>query len=318
MYVLYYTVIYSELQEVFLMIVSKYKIFLKVVELGSLTKAAQQLGYTQSAVSHAINALEGEINLRLITRNRAGVRLTQDGERLLPLAKKIVEATDEFGEAVNAIHGLEAGSVRIGAFTSVAVHWLPSMIKQYQEQHPNIELSMLTGDYHDISQWFADGSIDAGFVTKKTSIEGCEYIPLCEDKLLAVMPKNHRLSGKRIISAADLAGEPFISLLENSAQDARGVLEDAGIKVDVRFTTKDDYAIIAMVEQGLGVSIMPELLLEGHSDGICVAEIEGGKKRSIGLAVSSAGASSPSVQSFAQFVRQWVSGKYGAASDCEQ
>jgi len=292
------------------MIVSKYKIFMKVVELGSLTKAAQQLGYTQSAVSHAINALESEINLRLITRNRAGVRLTQDGERLLPFMRKIVEATDAFADAVTAIHGLEAGSVRIGAFTSVAVHWLPGMIKQYQELHPNIELSMLNGDYHDISQWFANGSIDIGFVTKETSIDGCDYIPLCEDKLLAVLPKNHRLAGRKIISAVDLAGEPFISLLENSDQDARGVLADAGIKVDVKFTTKDDYAVIAMVEQGLGVSIMPELLLEGHSEGICVAEIEGGKKRTIGLAVSAAGYSSPSVQSFAQFVQQWVSGKY--------
>lgn len=292
------------------MIVSKYKIFLKVIELGSLTKAADQLGYTQSAVSHAINALESETGLRLITRNRAGVRLTSDGERLLPFAQRIVEATDCFAEAVAAIHGLEAGSVRIGAFTSVAVHWLPGMIKQYQTEHPNIELAMLNGDYHDISQWFADGSIDVGFVTKETKINGCEYIPLKEDKLLAVLPKNHRLAGRSVISAADLAGEPFISLLENSAQDARGVLEDAGIKVNVKFTTKDDYAIIAMVEQGLGVSIMPELLLEGHSDGICVAEIEGGRKRTIGLAISSVGASSPSVQSFAEFVQQWVSGKY--------
>lgn len=292
------------------MIVSKYKIFLKVIELGGLTKAAEQLGYTQSAVSHAINALESETGLRLITRSRAGVRLTPDGERLMPYAQKIVDAKDAFAEAVAAIHGLETGCVRIGAFTSVAVHWLPGMIKQYQAEYPNIELSMLNGDYHDISQWFADGSIDIGFVTKETNISGYEYIPLREDKLLAVLPKNHRLAGADIISAADLAGEPFISLLENSDQDARGVLENAGIKVDVKFTTKDDYAIIAMVEQGLGVSIMPELLLEGHSDGICVAEIEGGRKRTIGLAVSSAGASSPCVQSFARFVQSWVSGKY--------
>ncbi len=292
------------------MTVSKYKIFVKVVELGSLTKAAEQFGYTQSAVSHAINALESETKLRLITRSRSGVRLTPDGERLMPYARRIADAMDDFGRAVSSIYGLEYGSVRIGAFTSVAVHWLPSMIKQYREDYPNIELSMLNGDYHDIAQWLSEGSIDIGFVTQQTSIPGCDYIPLIEDRLLAVLPKNHHLTGRKIISASELDGEPFISLLENSDQDARGVLEQARVKVDVKFTTKDDYAIIAMVEQGLGISIMPELLLEGHSDGICAVPIDGGQKRTIGIAISSAAADSPCVQSFTQYIQHWIKEKY--------
>ena len=113
-----------------------------------------------------------------------------------------------------------------------------------------------------------------------------------------------------MISVTELEGEPFISLLEASDQDARSVLEQAGVRVDVKFTTKDDYAIIAMVAQGLGVSILPELLLEGHPE-VCTVPIEGGKKRTIGLAVSPAAQRSPSVQSFLEYAQKWVKERYG-------
>ena len=292
------------------MIASKYIIFAKVIELGSFTRAAEALGCTQSAVSHAINALEAETSLKLIMRSRAGVRPTADGERLMPSILSIVNATERFEDAVNAIHGLEVGRVRVGAFTSVAVHWLPSMIKEYQQVHPHIDFGLENGDYHDIAEWLAADRIDMGFVTLPSSIQNCEFTPLTEDRLLAVLPKNHPLAKLQRIPTAAIAKEPFISLLENSDHDARSVLERAGVKANIKFTTKDDYAIIAMVEQGLGVSIMPELLLKGHTDNVCVREIEGGMTRTIGLAVSSASGISPSVQSFAEHIRRWIKERY--------
>lgn len=292
------------------MAASKYEIFLKVVELGSLTKAASALGCTQSAVSHSLNALESEANLRLLHRSRAGVSLTSDGQQLLPSIQKIVDALSQYERALDAIHGLETGCVRIGAFTSVAVHWLPGVIKTYRKDHPHTEIKMLNGDYHDITQWFAEGSIDIGFVNGDSCPPGGQYIPLTEDRLLLVLPQNHRLAGRESVSAADIAGEPFISLLESSNQDARNVLEQAGVQVDVKFTTKDDYAIIAMVEQGLGISIMPELLLKGHSAGICAVPLKGGQTRTIGLAIASHSLSSPSVQCFSQYVQHWVEENY--------
>jgi len=291
------------------MSISKYEILVKTVELGSLTAAAKLLGCTQSAASHAINALESEINLRLINRSRNGVSLTPDGRQLFPAIRGIVEAKDRFRDALAALQGGDTGCVRIGSFTSVAVHWLPGMIKSFCTTHPKIELKMLNGDYHDIAEWFCKDTIDVGFVTEKTNLPGCEYIPLKEDRLLAVLSKDHPLAGRDMISVTELEGEPFISLLESSDQDARSVLEQAGVHVDVKFTTKDDYAIIAMVAQGLGVSILPELLLEGHPE-VCTVPIEGGKKRTIGLAISPGGTTSPSTQSFAQHVKAWVRERY--------
>ena len=291
------------------MSISKYEILVKTVELGSLTAAAKLLGCTQSAASHAINALESESNLRIINRNRNGVSLTPDGQLLYPAIRDIVEAKGRFNELLAALQGGDTGCVRIGSFTSVAVHWLPGMIKTFCTAYPKIELQMLSGDYHDIAEWFSKDTIDVGFVTEKTNLAGCEYIPLKEDRLLAVLSKDHPLAGRDVISVTELENEPFISLLEASDQDARSVLEQAGITVDVKFTTKDDYAIIAMVAQGLGISILPELLLEGHPE-VCTVPIEGGKKRTIGLAISPAGLISPSVQSFAQHVKNWVWERY--------
>lgn len=288
------------------MVASKYAVFAKVVELKSFTRAAEALSCTQSAVSHAINALEAETGLKLLVRSRAGVAPTPEGTKLLPTIHAIVTATARFEESVAAIHSLETGLVRIGAFTSVAVHWLPGIIKEYQQAHPNIEFGLLNGDYYDIAQWFADGSIDMGFVTLPTDIAGCECTPLMEDRLLAVLPRNHKLAKCERVPAAQIADEPFISLLENSDHDARSVLEQAGVKANIKFTTKDDYAIIAMVEQGLGVSIMPELLLKGRTEKVRITEIEGGMKRTIGLAVAQASKNSPCVQSFAAHIGAWV------------
>ena len=285
---------------------SKYKIILSVVELGSLTRAAEKCGVTQSAVSHALHALESEAGFPLIIRNRSGVRLTPEGEKLLPAIQRIVQALDSYHTQAQSLRSSEGGCIRIGAFTSVAVHWLPRIIKEYQAQHPAVDFRMLGGDYHDIAQGFANGSIDVGFVTPEMNIPAMETLPLTEDRLLAVLPKDHPLAGQQRIPAALLANEPFISLMENSNQDARGVLEAAGVQVEVKYTAKDDYAILAMVEAGLGVSIMPELLLEGHSGGIATVEIEGAQKRTIGLAVSAAGKGNPCVEDFARFVQQWV------------
>jgi len=170
------------------MTASKYAIFAKAIELGSFTGAAKALGCTQSGVSHAINSFEEELGLKLILRSRAGLKLTADGERILPAVKAILSASKELESTVAAIRGLELGCVRIGAFTSVAVHWLPGMIKSFEQLHPHIEFELLNGDYHDITQWFADGSIDLGFVTLPTEITGCGFVPLMNDRLMAVLP----------------------------------------------------------------------------------------------------------------------------------
>lgn len=288
---------------------SRYEVFCKVVELGSLTQAAEVLGYTQPGISHIISAMEEEFGFPLLIRSRSGVRPTADGERVLPIIRRILSGTEQLTQVVSAVKGLDAGTVRIGTFTSVAVHWLPGMIKEFQTLYPHIEFSLWGGDYHDIEQWLADASVDLSFVTLPLGGAlgaSCTAIPLHEDRLLAVLPPEHPLAHLEAFPLEQIERNPFIGLLENSDHDVRRAVRAAGVRPNIRFSIKDDYAVIAMIEQGLGISIMPELLLKGRSQNVRVIPLENHPTRLIGLAFAAGVQASPYASRFAQFVQQWV------------
>ncbi|HIT30553.1 MAG TPA: LysR family transcriptional regulator [Candidatus Scatomorpha stercoravium] len=289
--------------------VNKYEAFLKAAELGSLTRAAVELGVTQSAVSHMIGALEEELGFSLLKRGRSGARATAEGERVLPAIRGMLNSREQLEQTAAAIRGLDCGTVRIGTFTSVAVHWLPGMIKRFQADYPNVELKLMNGDYHDVEQWLADGSCDLGFIALPTKQRG-KVTALLEDRLLAVVPKDHRLASLPRFPIKEVEHEPFISLLETSDHDARRALDAAGVTPNIRYTTKDDYAIIAMVEQGLGVSIMPELLLSGRNDNVRIMELTPPASRVIGLCLPDADRAGPATTRFAQCVSDWVREHY--------
>ncbi len=284
---------------------SRWETLMAVVEQESLTRAAQVLGCTQSAVSHSMEALEEELGFAVLKRGRAGVKLTAEGERLLPAVRGLLNSAEQLEQVAASIRGLEAGTVRIGAFTSVAVHWLPGVLKEFQADYPKVAFKLLNGDYHDVEQWLSDGSVDIGFVNMPCGLD-CECIPLMEDRLLAILPEDSRFASYPKFPLTECETEPFISLLQSSDHDARRALEAAGVKPNVRFYTKDDYAIIAMVEQGLGMSIMPELLLKGRHDRLLVLPLIPEAKRTIGLAIAAGSKAGPATRRFADYVRRYV------------
>ena len=283
----------------------KYEVFEKTVEMASLTRAAEELGLTQSGVSHIIAALEEEWGLPLLRRSRVGARLTPEGERLMPCIREVLRAQERLEQTAADMRGLAAGTVRVATFTSVAVHWLPGMLQEFQTLYPKVDFRLFNGDYHDVDRWLSEGSADLGFITLPTELR-CECIPLAEDRLLAVLPPKHPLAAKEICPVTEVAREPFISLLETSDDDARRALDAVGVRPEVRFTTKDDYAIIAMVSQGLGVSIMPELLLRGRSDDVAVRPLDPPASRTLALAVPAGDAAGPATRRFADFAAEWV------------
>ena len=287
------------------MTLEKYQTLMSVVDCGSLTRAAAELGVTQSAVSHSLDSLEKELGFTVIRRSRAGVQLTNEGERLLPAVRSVLAAAEQLNQTASSIRGLESGTVRIGAFTSVAVHWLPPVLKEFQQDYPKVDFKLLNGDYHDVEQWLADGSVDVGFVAMPAGV-GCECIPLMEDRLLAILPRHSRFENYPKFPLVECETEPFISLLQSSDHDARRALEAAGVKPNVRFYTKDDYAVIAMVEQGLGISIMPELLLKGRHDDLQILPLIPEAKRTIGLAIAAGERAGPATRRFADYVVRYV------------
>ena len=290
------------------MSIQKYQVFLHVMEAGSVSRAAEDMGLTQSAVSHALSSLEEDFGFKLLTRSRAGVRLSSEGKRILPAIRDILSAEERLRETVSSIHGLSTGTIRVASFSSVAVHWLPAMLKAFQEQYPQIRFKLLNGDYHDVEQWMEEGAVDLGFVSLPTRAPG-KVTPLMEDRLLVILPKDHPLASLDSFPIGYARQETFISLLESSDHDLRRALDAEGIRPHIRFITKDDYAIIAMVEQGLGIAIMPELLLRGRTDNIAALELKPQASRTIALAVTEQGQQSPAARMFADFVVQRVRSK---------
>ena len=288
----------------------KYQVLSAVVEQRSLTLAASALGCTQSAVSHSLDTLERELGFPLLKRGRAGVTLTNEGEQLLPAVRELLRSREQLDQTAAAIRGLDTGLVRIGAFTSVAVHWLPGVLKEFQTDFPRVDFRLFNGDYHDVEQWLSDGSIDIGFVNVPCAVD-CEVIPLMEDRLLAILPEGSRFANYPKFPLIECETEPFISLLESSDHDARRALEAAGVTPNVRFYTKDDYAILAMVEQGLGMSIMPELLLRGRHDRLQILPLIPEAKRTIGLAIAAGPKAGPATRRFADYVKRYVRAEAG-------
>ena len=144
--------------------INKYMAFVTAVEYGSFTKAAEILNYSQSAISRMISDLENEWRISILERSKSGVRLTSDGMKLFPHAKSLCEEYRKLQMQADELNGLESGIIRIGTFSSVATHWLPNIIREFQKDYPNIDYELLMGDYTEIEEWISEGRVDCGFV----------------------------------------------------------------------------------------------------------------------------------------------------------
>ncbi len=262
----------------------KYLAFVKTVECGSFTKAAEILNYSQSGISRMIHDLEKEWKVLLLERSRGGVRLTSDGLKLLPYAENVCREYEKLQMQVDELNGLKSGLIRIGAFSSVASQWLPNIIREFQKDYPDIDYELLLGDYTEIEEWILEGRVDCGFLRLPVHAE-LETIFLEQDRLLVVLPEGHPLAECEKFPVNALVEEPFMLLEKGARAEVSDIFEKCGLTPKVHFTTWDDYAIMAMVESGLGISILPELILKRIPYHIVVKELEIPAYRSIGLAL---------------------------------
>lgn len=279
----------------------KYRAFVCTVEHGSFTKAAELLHYSQSGVSRMIADLEKEWNLTLLERSRTGVRLTSDGARLLPYAKSLCAEYQKLQMQVDDLHGVQSGLIRIGTFSSVATHWLPNIIRAFQKDYPGIDYELLLGDYTEIETWIAEGRVDCGFLRLPTRPE-FETIPLQKDRLLAILPEGHPLAALDKVPLAALCQEPFMLLEKGAKAEISEVFARNGLQPRVHFTTWDDYAVMSMVEGGLGISMLPELILRRVPYRIVAREVDVPAYRTIGLCLRDSRTASLAVKRFLQYL----------------
>ena len=274
--------------------------FLAAAETGSFSKAAEALSYTPSGVNQLVSALEKEFGFPLFRRNTKGVSLTENGELLLPVIRKFLRQEDRIFELSAEMNGLLIGSVSIAAYSSIATHWLPSVIREFQRDYPNVKIKLMEGIWQEVSQWLEERTADIGFLSYQENMP-FEWIPLAEDPMLALLPRDHPLAGADCYPLKRCEQDSFIMPALGCDDDVEALFARNHVDPNIRYTTIENFSAMSMVEQGLGVSVMNKLITEKRICDVAMIPIDPPASITLGAALHSRADASPAVKMFLKY-----------------
>ena len=278
------------------MSLQKYKALLATVDSGSISKAAQQLGYTQSAVSRMIADLEQEWSVELLRRSRAGIEVTSEGQQLLPILRTISASCADLDHTIRELQGIHTGLVRVGTFSTFSDSLLPELLKSFQQQHPNISFKILSGEsYQQIEEWIRHGQADCGFIRDQAPAD-LNFQELTRDMLLCVLPPDHPLACQEVIPVEQLKQEVLIRL--KTDREISRFLEG----IPIQFEVSSDNTILSMVEAGLGVSVMHGLMSKTCRHNVIWRPLDRSEYRQIGIATAKRARLSSATRLFVEHV----------------
>ena len=286
--------------------VRKMEVFLRGVDLGNLTKAGEELGYTQSGVSHMMKSLEEEVGFPLLIRRHQGVIPTSEAEKLIPSVREFVQSNEKLEQLVSGIKGLQTGTLNVGSFSSISFHWLPRMLKEFQTTYPGITLNLMEGGEDEIEGMLESGQVDMAFFSKQPE-HIYDWIHLTKDPLMAVLPKGHPWIKNKKFPMKAFEEEPFVITAMGFDYDINRTIAKNGIKPEIVFSCMDDLTVISMVANDLGLSILPELVLKGHEDKVDRLPLEPAAYRDLGIALLSLKKTSPAVKGFIEIAKKTLS-----------
>ena len=257
----------------------KIQAFLTVVKLGSINKAAERLDYTQPALTQMMNSLERDLGCRLLSRGHGGVKLTQEGEALLPLLKDISGSMQKLRKEITRLTAQEKKTIRIGAYPSITKSWLSKIIREFRKKYPDISIELCVGGY-ETEEWLVNGAVDLAFVDENVGTR-YHWIPLMQDPYYAVVSINCPLSKETEVSLSKLSQYPFIL---SEIHELRSFAQENGLERGLHINATDDASLLSLVELGMGVSILPSTSLKNHSDQIAALKLTPTFSRTLGMA----------------------------------
>ena len=274
----------------------KLRALLTAVQCGSFGKATAQLGYTQSAMTHMVNRLEAELGCTLLVRSSHGVRLSEEGEQLLPYMQAVIDAGDALRREATARGKLHENTLRIGCFASIARARLPELLRKFRKIHPEIRVDVLVRGY-ELAAELEEENIQLALVDEACG-KGFYWTPLTDAPLVAVVPPDFSWK-EDTIPLERLLQEPFLSCPEQYIE--RMLPQDAA-RVEV--TASDDAAILSMVAGGLGVSVLSAFSLAGYEGQVRVIPLSQPISRRLGAAVKSPPAANTAARYFLSFLKR--------------
>jgi DNA-binding transcriptional LysR family regulator len=275
--------------------VGQLRAFLSVLEEGGFTAAAHKLGLTQSGVSQAVAALEEALGVVLLLRNRGRVAPTAAGAAIQGDARAALEAIERVRHRAQALTGLQSGRVRVGSVASAAARLLPPIVKNFGARYPGIEVVLIEGTDNEVRDWVTGGAVDIGLTAELP--KDYDAVPVAEDDFLAIMPKRHRLAQRKEVSPGELAEENFVMPNAGSESDVRAIFTRQGVAPKIAFSVRDPAALLAMVREGVGVSIVPELIVPSGERRLAAIPLDPPARRRL-CAVSSRSGLSPAASAF--------------------
>lgn len=289
----------------------KWEAMLTAVELGSFTRAAARLGLTQSGLTHMMKALERETGLSLLLRDRYGVRPTAAGEQLMPAVRDLLQAAGRLEEQIAAQSGQRRENIRVAAYSSICMHWLPTIIQQFRWAWPDVSVDIRMGSVAEIFRWLQEGKVDLSFASRQDQGR-YDWVPLWDDPLLAILPPDWPLGNLERFPVAAFSGREFLMPSLGFDLDILEVFEASGVRPDIRSNTAvEDAAILSMVEHGLGVSILSQLVLQGRQDNVLALPLDPPACRRIGIAVPSLETAPDHVRRFIEYSQRIVGAMHG-------
>ena len=284
----------------------KLEALLMAVDLGSFTKAAEVLGYTQSGLTHMMNSLEKEVGFTLLERGRSGVRLTEEGERIAPAVREFLQANARLDSVIEQVASSRTEIIRVSAYASIAMHWLPGIIQRFREECPDVDVDIRMADHVDVPyELLAQGKMDAILVSPQDEGQ-YEWVHLADDPMFAVLPKDFDTQGMTAFPLAAFEARDFIMPSQGFDKDIMRIFNRIGVKPHILPTWVDDPTVISMVSHGLGVSMMTELTVRGRTDSVMLLPVEPASSRELGLAVRSLDAASDGLRHFIDCTKRVV------------
>ena len=282
----------------------KLRLLLKAAEAGSMMKIAEEEGYTPSGLTHMMTALEQELGIKLLRRSNQGVELTYEGEELLPLFRRYISAEDKIRSEIARINTQYDSVIRIGAYPSIARHWLPEIMREYQKDHPGVTFDLAT-----FIRPAAYAALDAG--RRDIIFAGDEkdsdfpFTLLKEDVYYALIPPSlvENFPGNTF-AIKDLEKFPFIMPSYNSDTAIKQMLDNHNVAPKSLAVVADYQVIINMVSNDFGISVLPDLILAGNRGGVHAIPLSPRSYRRLGIATRPVKELSPMKKEFVQFVKE--------------
>ena len=289
------------------MSLQKFKAFVTTVELGSISQAAQQLGYTQSAVSRMIVDLETQWGMELLYRGKGGVQLTSAGQQLLPVLRTITDDHRLLENTVREMQGMQTGLLQLGTFTTAADRWIPDLLKAFAREYPHIAFKLRNSEsYDEIQEWIRQGQVDCGFV-RLPAPNDLQAVLLKKDMLVAVLPEDHPLAGETVITEEQLCEESLIKLQMD--REIELFLAHLPKEPKIAYEVSSDHTVLSMVENGMGISIMHSLIADTDRYRVVWKVLERPSIREIGVAVPKNARLTTPVKTFVDFISRYENEK---------